>query len=114
MTMIQMDLIQMDDYPVDNCTTSPTAFLFLLCYHNDTYINYCDMSYFRDIDRVNCDTKYVNHKNTYMSCPRGLRRNPMATLNIRCLQRGGEVALIQTNMNLLNRRGSGGAWAIST
>ena len=30
----------------------------------------------------------------YMSCPRGLRRNPTATLNIRCLWRGGEVALI--------------------
>ena len=38
----------------------------------------------------------------------------MATLNIRCLQRGGEVALIQTNINLLNRRGSGSARAILT
>ena len=38
----------------------------------------------------------------YMSCPRGLRRNPTETLNIRCLQRGGGVALIQNNINLLN------------
>ena len=38
----------------------------------------------------------------------------MATLNIRCLWQGGEAALIQTNINLLNRRGSGGARAIET
>ena len=43
-----------------------------------------------------------------MSCPRGLRRNPTETLNIRCLRRGGGVALIQNNINLLSRRGSGG------
>ena len=38
----------------------------------------------------------------------------MATLNIRCLWRGGGAALIQTNINLLNQEGSGGTWAIST
>ena len=38
----------------------------------------------------------------------------MATLNIQCLWQGGEAALIQTNINLLNQEGSGGAWAIST
>ena len=47
-----------------------------------------------------------------MSCPRGLRRNPMETLNIRCLQRGGGAALIQNNINLLNQRGSGSARAM--
>ena len=51
----------------------------------------------------------------YMSCHQGLRKDPMVTLNIRCLQRGGGVALIQTNNNnFLNRRGSGGAWAVMT
>ena len=38
----------------------------------------------------------------------------MVTLNIQCLWRGGKVALIQTNINLLIQRGSGGTWAIST
>ena len=38
----------------------------------------------------------------------------MVTLNIRCLQQGGEVALIQTNINLLNQEGSDGALAITT
>ena len=38
----------------------------------------------------------------------------MVTLNIRCLQQGGEAALIQTNINLLNQRGSGGTRAIET
>ena len=38
----------------------------------------------------------------------------MATLNIRCLWQGGEVALIETNINLLNQRGSGGTQAIET
>ena len=38
----------------------------------------------------------------------------MATLNIRYLRRGGKAALIQTNINLLNREGSGGTWAIMT
>ena len=27
LTVIQMDLIQMDDYPTDSCGVSPTAFL---------------------------------------------------------------------------------------
>ena len=47
-----------------------------------------------------------------MSCPRGLRRNPTETLNIRCLWQGGGPALIQNNINLLNRRGSGSAQAM--
>ena len=47
-----------------------------------------------------------------MSWPQGLRRNPTETLNIRCLRRGGGVALIQNNINLLNGRGSAGAWAM--
>ena len=39
----------------------------------------------------------------------------MATLNIRCLWRGGGVALIQTyNNNFLNQRGSAGARAVTT
>ena len=28
LTMIQVDLIQMDDYPADSCAINPTAFLF--------------------------------------------------------------------------------------
>ena len=27
LTMIQVDIIQMDDYPADSCAISPTAFL---------------------------------------------------------------------------------------
>ena len=27
LTMIQVDIIQMDDYPTDSCAISPTAFL---------------------------------------------------------------------------------------
>ena len=38
-----------------------------------------------------------------MSWSLGLRRNPMESLDIRCLRRGGGVVLIQNNTNLLNR-----------
>ena len=44
-----------------------------------------------------------------------VEEDPMVTQNIGCLQRGGGAALIQTNNNnFLNRRGSGGAWAVTT
>ena len=30
--MIQVDFVQMDDYPADSCAISPTAFLLVLDY----------------------------------------------------------------------------------
>ena len=33
LTMIQVDIIQMDDYPADSCAISPTAFLLCVQVH---------------------------------------------------------------------------------
>ena len=34
--MIHVDLIQMDDYPADSCTTSSTAFLLFIAFQTQT------------------------------------------------------------------------------
>ena len=53
--MIQVDLIQMDDYPADSCAINPTAFLYCLDYQ----IRVCILSYFLNY-RVWCVSSKVS------------------------------------------------------
>ena len=65
----------------------------------------------------------IDYYSLNLSCPprdtkkchaTGVEEDPKVTQDIQCLRRGGGVALIRLNNNFLNRRGSGGARAITT
>ena len=60
LTMIQVDLIQMDDYPADGCTISPTAFLL-----NDLFMCNIECCYWwsmRENSWGSCHTKNLSLK----------------------------------------------------